>query len=59
MPPPLHWYASVNERVDGQVRKGLNPIIILGALAIRTHRNQCVFNYVSSYLTGVVSLALS
>jgi hypothetical protein len=59
MPPPLNWWASVNDGVDGQVRKGLNPIIILGALALQTHHNQCVFNDVSPFLTGAVSLALS
>jgi hypothetical protein len=50
------WYkwASVNDRVDGQVRKGLNSVIILGAWAIWTQHNRCVFNDISPFLTGVI-----
>jgi hypothetical protein len=64
MSPPLKIGAwaistlSVNDRVDGQVCEGLNSVIILGAWAIWTHHNRCVFNGISLSLTGVISLAL-
>lgn len=41
------FWTFANERVDGQVHKGLNSVIIIGAWAIWTHRNQCVFDDIS------------
>ena len=38
------WWANSSDRVSGQVKKGLNSIIILGAWTLRIHRNHCVFD---------------
>ena len=38
------WWAKASGRVDGQIRKGLNSIIILGTWSIWKHRNHCVFD---------------
>jgi hypothetical protein len=38
------WSAAASARVDGQVQKGFNSIIILGAWSIWKHWNRCVFN---------------
>ena len=46
----VDWWAKSNERVDGQVEKGLNSIIILGAWAIWNLRNRCVFDGISPSL---------
>ena len=37
------WWASTSSRVSGQVKKGVNSIIILGSWSLWSHRNQCVF----------------
>jgi len=38
------WWEKASERVSGQVRNGLNSIIILGAWSVWNHRNRCVFD---------------
>ena len=38
------WWSKVNNLVDGQVQKGLNYLIILGAWSLWKHRNRCVFD---------------
>jgi len=48
------WWAKTNERVDGQVHKGLKSIIILGAWAIWNHHNCCVFDGILPSLNGVL-----
>jgi len=50
------WWAKSNERVDGQVQKGQNSIIIQGAWAIWNLRKQCVFDGISPSLNGVLEV---
>jgi hypothetical protein len=38
------WWRKVDEAASGDVRKGLNSLVILGAWTIWRHRNDCVFN---------------
>jgi hypothetical protein len=47
------WWEKVSERVSGQVRKGLNSVIILGAWSVWNHHNRCVFDGGPPYLNGV------
>jgi hypothetical protein len=42
--------------VDGDIKKGLNSIIILVAWSIWNHRNCCVFDGITPSLNGVLSL---
>ena len=49
------WWETTSNRVDGQVQKGLNSIIILGAWSIWNHRNRCVFDGISPNLNVVLS----
>jgi hypothetical protein len=48
---------SVDARVSVEERKGINPLIILGAWSIWKHRNSCVFNGVSPSAAAVLNLA--
>ena len=49
------WWETTSNRVEGQVQKGLNSIIILGAWSIWNHRNRCVFDGISPNLNVVLS----
>ena len=49
------WWTNASNRVTGQVQKGLNSIIILGAWSIWKHRNSCVFDGVTPNLPYVVA----
>jgi len=49
------WWTNVSNRVTGQVQKGLDSIIILGAWSIWKHRNSCVFDGVTPNLPSVVA----
>jgi hypothetical protein len=37
------WWHLSRQRVQGEVRRGFNSLVILGAWIIWKHRNQCVF----------------
>jgi len=50
------WWESSVSRVDGQIKKGLNSIIILVAWSIWNHRNRCVFDGITPNLNGVLLL---
>jgi hypothetical protein len=50
------WSAAASARVDGQVQKGFNSIIILGAWSIWKHWNRCVFNGAPPDVSCVVSV---
>lgn len=41
---------------SGDVRKGLNSLIILGAWTIWTHQNDCVFNGIAPCLVTALIL---
>ena len=49
------WWTNASNRIIGQVQKGLNSIIILGAWSIWKHRNSCVFDGVTPNLPYVVA----
>ena len=42
----------------GDMRKGLNPLVILGAWSVWKHRNDCIFNGAVPNVTIVLSLAM-
>ena len=48
------WWAKASGRVDGQIRKGLNSIIILGAWSIWNHCNRYVFDGIQLSLNSVL-----
>ena len=50
------WWAGMNSGIDGQARKGLNSLIILGAWSIWNHRNRCVFDGIQPSLNGVLAV---
>jgi len=52
------WWANASERVAGQVQKGLNSIIILGAWNLWNHRNCCVFDGASPSITSIIATTL-
>jgi hypothetical protein len=54
-PSFFDWWAAASSRVDGQVQKGLNSIIILAAWSIWKHRNRCVFDGATPDVSYVVS----
>lgn len=43
--------------MDGDLRKGLNSLIILGAWTIWRHRNDCVFNGASPRVATALTFA--
>jgi len=49
------WWANSSDKVTGQVKKGLNSIIILGAWSLWIHRNHCVFDGGTPNLATIVS----
>jgi len=49
------WWAKASGRVDGQVPKGLNSIIILEAWFIWKHRNHYVFDGILPNLPSVTA----
>ena len=51
----MEWWAGASNRFSGQVKKGVNSIIILGAWLVWKHRNYCVFDGGSPDLSRVIS----
>ena len=49
------WWAGMNSGIDGQARKGLNSLIILGAWSIWNHRNICVFDGIQPSLNRILA----
>jgi len=38
------WWDNLSNRLSGQVQKGVNSLVILGAWNLWNHRNRCVFD---------------
>ncbi|GJN04267.1 hypothetical protein PR202_ga21800 [Eleusine coracana subsp. coracana] len=61
----LRWMALLQRplvaaswlRVTGEVRQGINSLVILGAWALWRHRNNCVINGVSPSIATLLILA--
>ena len=53
------WWCKINEQVDGQIRQGLNSILILGAWTIWNRSNRCVFYRASPNLDSITLLVQS
>jgi hypothetical protein len=51
------WWESVEARVSGEERKGINSLIILGAWCIWKHRNRCVFDGINPSAAAILNLA--
>jgi len=51
----MEWWAGASNRFSGQVKKGVNSIIILGAWLVWKHHNYCVFYGGSPDLSCVIS----
>jgi hypothetical protein len=51
------WWRKIDEAASGDLRPGLNSLIILGAWCIWRHRNVCVFNGASPSVSLVLNLA--
>jgi len=51
----VDWWEGACSRLSGQVKKGFNSIIILGAWLIWKHRNHCVFDGGTPNLARVLS----
>ena len=51
------WWEKAEASVVGDLRKGLNSLVILGAWCLWRHRNNCVFNGSSPSVAAAISLA--
>jgi hypothetical protein len=51
------WWRKTNEKASGPTKKGLNSLIILGALTLWKHRNCCVFYGIAPNIVAAVSQA--
>jgi hypothetical protein len=51
------WWERVAAALSGDVQKGLNSLIILGAWSIWKHRNSCVFDGASPSAASILNMA--
>ena len=51
------WWRKVDNSASGDLRKGLNSLVILGAWSIWRHRNERVFNGAAPNVNMVLALA--
>jgi hypothetical protein len=51
------WWRLASNVVNGDLQKGLNSLIILGAWTLWRHRNDCVFNGKSPQLSVALTMA--
>ena len=50
------WWAGASRSVNGQVWKGLNSAIILGAWSLWNHSDRCLFDGVAPNLASIISV---
>jgi hypothetical protein len=55
--PFAAWWERVAAALSGDVQKGLNSLIILGAWYIWKHRNNCLFDGASPRVVSILSMA--
>jgi hypothetical protein len=51
------WWESVEARVSGEERKGINSLIILGSWCIWKQRNRSVFDGINPSAAAILNLA--
>jgi hypothetical protein len=51
------WWRKVDLAASGDLRKGPNSLVILGAWSIWRHKNDCVFNGAAPKVNMVLALA--
>ena len=51
------WWSKADQSVTGDMRKGLNSLIILGSWTIWRHRNDCVFNGATPSIAAALVMA--
>ena len=51
------WWSKDDQSVTGDMRKGLNSLIILGSWTIWRHRNDCVFNGATPSIAAALVMA--
>jgi hypothetical protein len=51
------WWRIASMRVLGQLKKGFNSLVVLGAWVIWKNRNSCMFNDVSPSVPAVLQMA--
>jgi hypothetical protein len=49
------WWRKVDNAASGDLRKGLNSLVILRSWSIWRHRNDCVFNGASPNVNMVLA----
>jgi hypothetical protein len=52
-----NWWRKIDGAAQGDLRRGLNSLVILGAWSIWRHRNDCVFNGAVPNVDSVLYLA--
>jgi hypothetical protein len=51
------WWEKASSAANGETKKGLNSLIILGAWTLWNHRNRCVFDGVTPSVTKALVAA--
>ena len=49
------WWENLSNKLSGQVQKGVNSLVILGAWNLWNHRNRCVFDGAVPNLNSLLS----
>ena len=49
------WWDNLSNKLSGQVQKGANSLVTLGACNLCNHRNRCVFDVAVPNLNSLLS----